>query len=94
MRYWPRPARPGSPSRVEQLAETRAEALDAQAVDLERIERDLHAGAQARLVALGLTLSLAQQQVHRDPGRGGGTAGAGNGSWIFVGYQNTLLRQL
>lgn len=54
-------------ARVRQLAETRTEALDAQAVELERIERDLHDGAQARLIAVGLTLSLAQQLLRRDP---------------------------
>jgi signal transduction histidine kinase len=43
-------------SRVRHLAESRSGALDAQAAELRRIERDLHDGAQARLVGLGLTL--------------------------------------
>ena len=38
--------------RIEVLQETRAGAVDAQAAELRRIERDLHDGAQARLVAL------------------------------------------
>ncbi|MEV4069964.1 histidine kinase [Nonomuraea fuscirosea] len=54
-------------ARVRELAETRTEALDAQAVELERIERDLHDGAQARLIAVGLSLSLAQRQLRDDP---------------------------
>jgi signal transduction histidine kinase len=39
-------------NRVRQLAETRAETVDTQAAELRRIERDLHDGVQARLVAL------------------------------------------
>ncbi|MFE2153325.1 sensor domain-containing protein [Streptomyces lavendulae] len=42
--------------RIEQLTDTRAVALDARADELRRIERDLHDGAQARLVALGMRL--------------------------------------
>jgi signal transduction histidine kinase len=53
--------------RVRQLTDSRAEALDAQAAELERIERDLHDGAQARLVAIQLTLSLAQRSLRADP---------------------------
>ena len=39
--------------RVQTLSETRAGAVDAATAELPRIERDLHDGAQARLVALG-----------------------------------------
>ncbi|GAA3285275.1 sensor histidine kinase [Dactylosporangium vinaceum] len=53
--------------RVRELTDSRAEALDAQAAELERIERDLHDGAQARLVAIGLTLSLAQRALRERP---------------------------
>ncbi|MGW0768571.1 sensor histidine kinase [Streptomyces sp. NPDC002676] len=45
--------------RVARLTDTRAAALDVHAAELTRIERDLHDGAQARLVALGLTLDEA-----------------------------------
>ncbi|MEV4203088.1 sensor histidine kinase, partial [Micromonospora globbae] len=38
------------------LAQTRARVVDAQAAELRRIERDLHDGAQARIVAAGMTL--------------------------------------
>jgi signal transduction histidine kinase len=53
--------------RVEQLTESRAETVDTQAAELRRIERDLHDGAQARLVALGMSLAMAEQQLERDP---------------------------
>ena len=62
------------PSRTKQLAErvevlttTRAGAIDAQAAELQRIERDLHDGAQARLVALALNLGMAQDKLDTDP---------------------------
>jgi signal transduction histidine kinase len=53
--------------RVTQLTVTRADTVDAQAAELRRIERDLHDGAQARLVSLGMTIGLAEQMVARDP---------------------------
>ncbi len=54
-------------SRVRALTETRAEALDAQAAELSRIERDLHDGAQARLVAMGMNLGAAVQLLEKHP---------------------------
>ncbi|MEV4250823.1 sensor histidine kinase [Streptosporangium canum] len=53
--------------RIAQLADTRAQALDVQAAELRRIERDLHDGAQARLVALGMTLDSATRLLDSDP---------------------------
>jgi signal transduction histidine kinase len=53
--------------RVEQLTESRAETVDSQAAELRRIERDLHDGAQARLVSLGMSLAMAEEQIARDP---------------------------
>jgi signal transduction histidine kinase len=53
--------------RVEQLTESRAESVDTQAAELRRIERDLHDGAQARLVSLGMSLAMAEEQLERDP---------------------------
>jgi signal transduction histidine kinase len=41
--------------------------VDTQAAELRRIERDLHDGAQARLVALGMSLALAEERLSRDP---------------------------
>jgi signal transduction histidine kinase len=53
--------------RVAHLTTTRADAIDAQAAELRRIERDLHDGAQARMVSVGMTIGLAERLVHRDP---------------------------
>ena len=49
--------------RTERLAETRRRVVDAQAAELRRIERALHDGAQARIVAAGMTLALAARKV-------------------------------
>ena len=49
------------------LARTRGETLDTGAAKLRRIERDLHDGAQARLVAMGLTLDAAGRLIETDP---------------------------
>ncbi|HEX6444194.1 MAG TPA: sensor domain-containing protein [Streptosporangiales bacterium] len=53
--------------RVAQLAASRAETVDSQAAEIRRIERDLHDGAQARLVALGMNLGMAEQLLEADP---------------------------
>jgi signal transduction histidine kinase len=53
--------------RVAHLAQTRADTIDAGAAELRRIERDLHDGAQARLVAMGMTLDAAGQLLDDDP---------------------------
>jgi signal transduction histidine kinase len=53
--------------RIEVLETTRAGAVDVQETDLRRIERDLHDGAQARLVALGMNLGMAEQKFAHDP---------------------------
>ena len=53
--------------RVDALELSRAGAVDAEDANLRRIERDLHDGAQARLVALGMTLGLAEQRFASDP---------------------------
>ncbi|MBB5956295.1 signal transduction histidine kinase [Saccharothrix tamanrassetensis] len=53
--------------RVRELSDSRADTVDAQAAELRRIERDLHDGAQARLVALGMSLGMAEELLARDP---------------------------
>jgi signal transduction histidine kinase len=53
--------------RVRHLAQTREESLGTGAAELRRIERDLHDGAQARLVAMGLTLDAAGRLIDTDP---------------------------
>ncbi|GGM70852.1 histidine kinase [Thermopolyspora flexuosa] len=54
-------------ARVERLTRTRSEAVDASAAELRRIERDLHDGAQARLVALTMNLGMAEDLLDQDP---------------------------
>ena len=53
--------------RVRELEETRAHAVDDSAARLRRIERDLHDGAQAQMVAVAMKLGLAREKL-------GGTA--------------------
>ena len=55
--------------RVRDLEQTRAHAVDDSAARLRRIERDLHDGAQAQMVAVAMKLGLAREDL-------GGTAGA------------------
>lgn len=57
----------GLRTRVATLAATRAAAVEVQQRELHRIERDLHDGAQARLVALSADLGLAGEAFHEDP---------------------------
>ncbi|MFJ6085326.1 histidine kinase [Streptomyces sp. NPDC092369] len=57
-------------ARVEELAATRADAIAAHGAELRRIERDLHDGAQANLVALSLRIGLARRAYDRDPDTG------------------------
>lgn len=52
---------------VETLRTSRAAALEAEASELAAIERDLHDGAQARLVTLAIDLALAAERVESDP---------------------------
>ena len=53
--------------RFDVLTRTRKGALDVQAAELRRIERDLHDGAQARLVALTMQLGRAEERVADQP---------------------------
>ncbi|MFF6995870.1 sensor histidine kinase [Streptomyces sp. NPDC008313] len=53
--------------RVAELTATRAAALDAHAVELRRIERSLHDGAQNRLVTVTVLLGAVRRMVARDP---------------------------
>jgi signal transduction histidine kinase len=53
--------------RVDVLTRTRQGALDVQAAELRRIERDLHDGAQARLVALSMQLGRAEDRLEDHP---------------------------
>jgi signal transduction histidine kinase len=60
--------------RVRDLEETRASAVDDSAVRLRRIERDLHDGAQAQMVAVAMKLGLAREKL-------GGAAAASADGW-------------
>ncbi|MFE0042908.1 sensor histidine kinase [Streptomyces albireticuli] len=53
--------------RIAELEEDRGVVVDTAAADLRRIERDLHDGAQARLVALAMGLGLAKEKLLEDP---------------------------
>ncbi len=53
--------------RVDHLTRTRRGALDVQAAELRRIERDLHDGAQARLVSLMMLLGRTEERLHDRP---------------------------
>jgi signal transduction histidine kinase len=57
--------------RIDELETSRAGAVDVQETELRRIERDLHDGAQARLVALGMSLGMAEQKLQTDPAAAG-----------------------
>ncbi|MZD08976.1 sensor histidine kinase, partial [Streptomyces sp. SID5785] len=54
-------------SRVVELESDRGVVVDTAAADLRRIERDLHDGAQARLVGLAMDLGLAKEKLAEDP---------------------------
>jgi signal transduction histidine kinase len=63
-------AKPGTDElnrRITHLTQTRAETIDASAAEIRRIERDLHDGAQARLVAIGMALDAAEQLLGTQP---------------------------
>jgi signal transduction histidine kinase len=53
--------------RVDVLTRTRKGALDVQVAETRRVERDLHDGAQARLVSLGMSLGMADELLDSDP---------------------------
>lgn len=52
---------------VQQLRDSRSAVLDVEASELNRIERDLHDGAQQRLVMLAIDLGLASERIDSDP---------------------------
>jgi signal transduction histidine kinase len=52
---------------LETVRRSRSDVIDAEASELHRIERDLHDGAQQRLVALTIDLGLAGERLEQDP---------------------------
>jgi signal transduction histidine kinase len=67
VRLWPSRREAALVERVDELTRTRRGALDVQAAELRRIERDLHDGAQARLVALSMQLGRAEERLEDRP---------------------------
>ena len=57
-------------SSLRELKESRARIMSAADKERQRIERDLHDGAQQRLVALGIKLEIARRSFEADSGRG------------------------
>ncbi|MFK4065074.1 sensor histidine kinase [Streptomyces sp. NPDC029674] len=53
--------------RIDHLTTTRTAAVDTQMAEIRRIERDLHDGAQVRLVAMGMTLDAAEHLLESNP---------------------------
>jgi signal transduction histidine kinase len=53
--------------RIDELETSRAGAVSAGETELRRIERDLHDGAQARLIALGMNIGMAEEKLASDP---------------------------
>lgn len=54
-------------TRIVEVTQSRSIAIDSAASDLRRLERDLHDGAQARLVALGMSLRAAERLIPVSP---------------------------
>jgi len=54
--------------RIDRLDRTRSDATSTAVAELRRIERDLHDGAQARLVAVGMSLRTAEALMDTNPG--------------------------
>ncbi len=61
------PTRTQMAAQVGRLTESRSYVVDASAAELRRIERDLHDGAQGRLVSVGMSIGLAEQLVRDHP---------------------------
>jgi signal transduction histidine kinase len=56
-----------NPSKVDTLRETQARTVDIAMADRRQIERDLHDGAQQRLLSLGMELGMAMEKFDSDP---------------------------
>jgi signal transduction histidine kinase len=64
-----------SPSRVSTLRATQARSVDMAMADRRQIERDLHDGAQQRLLSLGMDLGMALEKFDSDPESARGLVG-------------------
>ncbi|HZH24796.1 MAG TPA: histidine kinase, partial [Solirubrobacteraceae bacterium] len=72
-------------ARVEELRRSRARIVEAGTAERRRLERNLHDGAQQRLVALSLTMRLAQGRLRKDPD---------GAEKLLAGAQDELARAL
>jgi PAS domain S-box-containing protein len=82
-------------ARLEELAASRARIVTAGDVERRRLERNLHDGAQQRLVALALTLRLALDRLDADPAAARGLlAGAGDELALALDELRELARGL
>ena len=72
-------------ARVEELRASRARIVEAGTAERRRLERNLHDGAQQRLVALSLTMRLAQGKLRKDPD---------TAEQLLTGAQEELTRAL
>jgi signal transduction histidine kinase len=64
-----------SPSKVDTLRDTQARTVDIAMADRRQIERDLHDGAQQRLLSLGMDLGMALEKFESDPDAASGLVG-------------------
>ena len=67
------------PSKVDQLRATQARSVDIAMSDRRQIERDLHDGAQQRLLSLGMDLGMALEKFDSDPDAARGLVGDAHG---------------
>jgi signal transduction histidine kinase len=82
-------------ARLVELVESRAGALAVHSAELRRIERDLHDGAQARLVSIALRLALAERRMDSDPAFAAGLVRqAREGAEEATGELRDLIRGL
>jgi len=64
-----------SPSKVDAMRATQARTVDIAIADRRQIERDLHDGAQQRLLSLGMDLGMALEKFESDPDAARGLVG-------------------
>jgi signal transduction histidine kinase len=76
--------------RVRDLEETRALAVDDSAATLRRLERDLHDGTQARLVALAMSLGMAREKL----GEGGAAPDADRARELVANAHQTATEAI
>jgi signal transduction histidine kinase len=79
---------------VEELHGSRARVIEAEHRERQRLERDLHDGAQQRLVALSLNLGMLQNRLSSDPEAGALLAAARTEIAVSLEELRTIARGL